>query len=379
MRLLVFADLHLDATFAWAGREGAQRRRQAIRDTLGSIVQLAGEVEPDAVLCGGDLYEQERFTPDTGAFLKSTFEHLERPLYIAPGNHDYFAPESLYAQIDWSPNVHIFRGESFEAVELTEGVVLWGFAHHRPADTPPPFAGGFTVDGAAGDLHLGLFHGSERASFELEVDEKTQAEKGRHAPFDAAEIEASGLAHAFVGHYHRPKAGDWHTYPGNPQPLTFGEQGERGAVVVEIAADGSLERTWHPVAASPAHDLAVDVSGAESLQDIRDRVAETLEDLSGVARLALEGEVAPGVELDRQSLERLCELDNDLDAPPVIDASGVHPAYDIEALKHEKTVRGQFVSDVLESDAFASEAERRRVLVTGLRALDGRQDLEVSW
>ncbi|MDX1645261.1 MAG: metallophosphoesterase [Thermoanaerobaculia bacterium] len=374
MRLLVFADLHLDATFAWAGREGAQRRRQAIRDTLGNIARLADEVEPDAVLCAGDLYEQERFTPDTGAFLKSTLERLERPIYISPGNHDYLARDSLYAQIDWSPNVHLFRREAFEPVELTEGVVLWGFAHQRPADTPPPFAAGFAVDAAAGDLHLGLFHGSERASFELEV-----ADKAQHAPFDAAEIQASGLAHAFVGHYHRPKAGDWHTYPGNPQPLTFGESGERGAVVVEIASDGSLERTWRTVAASPAHDLAIDVSGAESLQDIRDRVAASLEGLSGVARLALEGEVAPGVELDRQSLERLGEIDNDLDAPPLIDASGVHPAYDIEALKHEKTVRGQFVSDVLASDAFESDAERRRVLVTGLRALDGRDDLEVSW
>ena len=51
-------------------------------------------------------------------------------------------------------------------------------------------------------------------------------------------------------------------------------------------------------------------------------------------------------------------------------------AYDVEALMGEPTVRGQFVRDVSEADL--DDETRRRVLVTGLRALDGRaDDLEV--
>ena len=43
----------------------------------------------------------------------------------------------------------------------------------------------------------------------------------------------------------------------------------------------------------------------------------------------------------------------------------------------EQTIRGQFVRDVLSSDELDQD-KRRRVLVTGLRALDGRgDDLEV--
>jgi hypothetical protein len=87
--------------------------------------------------------------------------------------------------------------------------------------------------------------------------------------------------------------------------------------------------------------------------------------------------VQPGVELDRERLERLGEVRNGLDAPVVI-RPRVRIAYDVETLEDEPTVRGRFVRDVLEAGTFADEAERRRVLLTGLRAFDGRDDLEIA-
>jgi hypothetical protein len=51
-------------------------------------------------------------------------------------------------------------------------------------------------------------------------------------------------------------------------------------------------------------------------------------------------------------------------------------AYDLEVIKQEQTVRGQFVRDVLDSTDLSKE-ERHRVIVVGLRALEGRSDLEV--
>src|SRR5437879_2127205 len=106
MQLLLFSDVHLDTPFEWAPPALARRRRQALRDTLLRIVQLAIEIRPDAVLCGGDLYEHERFSPDTAAFLRSALAQLHPlPVYVAPGNHDWYGSESLYRQVQWSPNV----------------------------------------------------------------------------------------------------------------------------------------------------------------------------------------------------------------------------------------------------------------------------------
>ena len=99
MKFVVFADLHLDAPFAAAGAEGraARGRRQALRDTLGQIAALAAAVRAEALLCAGDLFEHERLSPDTAAFLQATFAALHPlPIYIAPGNHDWLGPTSAY-------------------------------------------------------------------------------------------------------------------------------------------------------------------------------------------------------------------------------------------------------------------------------------------
>jgi DNA repair exonuclease SbcCD nuclease subunit len=47
------------------------------------------------VLFGGDLYEHERFSPDTGQFLRAMFEGIHpTPVYISPGNHDWPSTET---------------------------------------------------------------------------------------------------------------------------------------------------------------------------------------------------------------------------------------------------------------------------------------------
>jgi hypothetical protein len=52
VRLLHFADLHLDTPFRWAPREVARARRRGLRETLLRICELAGEQRVDALTCG---------------------------------------------------------------------------------------------------------------------------------------------------------------------------------------------------------------------------------------------------------------------------------------------------------------------------------------
>lgn len=365
MRLLFFADLHLDTAFTWASREVAQRRRQNLRDTLSRIVRLAEEIDADALLIAGDLYEQERFTPDTQAFLRNTLGSASTAVYIAPGNHDWYGRSSLYAQVDWPAHVHIFTESSLEPVELDDGLTLWGSAHCAPANTDGFFDSGFQV-GWQG-IHLGLFHGSERSAMQWQPEGKVP-----HAPFTEKQVQESGLHHAFCGHYHVRREERHFTYPGSPDPLTFGDSLKGGAVEVEVHGDGSISRTWHSVRISELHNLTVDISGSASMQDVLDAVTGEVAGLSGCARIILEGEVEPSLELDVALLER---------DPQGLEALVVRPLdiryrYDLAQLAHEQTVRGQFVRDVQQASDLG-EDERRRILITGLRALDGRRDLEV--
>ncbi|SDP97300.1 metallophosphoesterase family protein [Lentzea jiangxiensis] len=278
MKLLLFADLHLDTRFPSAGPV----RRKALRDTLERIVDLAQESEVDAVLCAGDLYEQDRCAPSTASFLRSVFD-CPVPVFLAPGDDDRYGPRSVYQQVDWTPNVHVFSSEELSPVELADGVTLWGAAHVGPGPARDVLDG-FAV--TRGGVNLALCHG-----------------------FPPCDVAITGLDHAFLGHVHTPEHAARYTFPGNPDPLTPGETGERGAVLCTVNEDGSVSRE------------VVDVSASRDLD--------------------------------------------------WLDHEKAFPLPDFDSVAAERTVRGQFVRDVL-ADPSLETTVRGRVLATGLRALEGR-------
>ena len=366
MKLLLFSDLHLDTPFRWAPVDVARRRRTALRETLRAICRLAITEEVDALLCAGDLYEHERTAADTGAFLRTEFAALDPlPVFLAPGNHDWFGPDSLYRQVEWTSNVHVFTEDRLASVPLAHGFTLWGAAHRHPANTGG-FLEGVHVEGDG--VHLALFHGSEQSQLPFQ-----ESGKKPHAPFHAEQVSAAGLHHALVGHFHTPKHAPLFTYPGNPDPLAFGEEGVHGAVIIEVDRDGGVRRKTRDVARSQVHDITVTLPAVEHSEQVKDAVAEALAPLSGSVRLTVTGEVGPDVDIRP---EELAQLGPHLDAL-VPRVTGLRAAYDLAALAEEPTVRGRFIRDV-QADRSLDEDLRRRIIITGLRAFDGRtDDLEV--
>jgi len=367
MKLVVFSDLHLDAAFAWAGQssQAAGVRREALRSTLRRILDLAWAERADAVLCAGDLYEHDRYTPDTASFLRACFDKAyPLRIFVAPGNHDYYGPDSIYSTVAWSPNVRIFTETRLQPVTLDHGVTLWGAAHTAPAGTAG-FLQEFSVD--RGGVNIALFHGSELGALADQGPEKSA-----HAPFREDEVERSGLNHAFVGHYHRPRDAPRHTYPGNPDPLSFGETGPRGAVLAIVREDGSIDRSRRRVAVTQLNDVAIDVTGCSTRHEIRELLESRLANLRGVARVIVQGELARDVDIVESDVAGIA---TGLDAY-IVRFGRLEHAVDLAALAGEPTVRGRFVKDVLASDLV--DDERRRVLAVGLRALAGYTDLGVT-
>lgn len=364
MRLVHVADVHLDAPFAWAGAGGGGRRRQAIRDTLTSAVDLARAEGADALCVAGDLFEHERVTEDTARFLVDAFAALAPvPVLLAPGNHDWYGPGSIYHRTAWSANVTVFREDRLRPLTVADGFTIWGGAHLAPAGTRN-FLDGFAVD--RGGVHVGLFHGSETAAMSAEA-----ATKLPHAPFAAAQIPQSGLHFALVGHLHTPHDGRFHAYPGNPEPLSFGEAGERAALVVDVDDAGTVRTSRRDIAHTQVADLHLDVTGLGHADAVRSAVVDLIGPRSGVVRLSLHGDLDPQVDLAPDTWRAAVPAVDEL----VVRTADLHEAYDLDLLAGDPTVRGQFVSDVVA--AIEDPDLRRRILTTGLRALDGRDDLAV--
>jgi len=369
MKLVAFADLHLDTTFSWANRDVARTRRRNLRESLRRTVELAHEVQADVLLCGGDLYEDAYVTPDTVSFLSDTFNECEMPVVLAPGNHDWLGPSSPYAQVNWESHVHLFQEPRLSPFVLEEGFTICGGAHTRPAGTPGFFDSDFSASGDG--VHIALFHGAEKGFFAFEHGYDSHKEP--HAGFRESQIHAAGLDYAFVGHYHHPRDSTHLTYPGNPDPLSFGEESRRGAVVAEVGSDGTVAITRYDVAVSEVHDVSLDLTGSTSANDVREAAATAVDGLSGCIRLTLYGELAPEIDLRLEDFDGLSD-----EADQIVPRLGeITVAYDLEALAEDPTVRGQFVRTVT-GDPTLDDDVRRRVIVTGLRALDGRSDLGVE-
>ena len=98
----------------------------------------------------------------------------------------------------------------------------------------------------------------------------------------------------------------------------------------------------------------------------------SIDGLHGVARLGVHGDLDPDVDLRDTDLRDA--LASSFEAVQ-IDYGDLRFGYDIDSIKDERTVRGQFVRDALAWNA--APPEQRRVLAAGLRAFDGRDDLDV--
>ena len=362
MKLLAFSDVHLDSKFGWASREIARRQRQRLREGVTRVFEQAREEAAAAVLIGGDLFEHELVSPDTVEFLRRTFEQSGLQVFAAPGNHDYADTESPYRRIDWADNVHIFTETRFTSRALAAGLTIWGAAHRKPADTPGFFDDGFRVEGPG--THIAVFHGEERnAAFQGQY---------RHAPFEGDQITAAGFDHAVVGHSHKPADRPTWTRLGSLERLKFNET-YGTAVILEIENGRVTRRRLDP--RPPAlHTLNVDLTEVENPGQARDRVRDALSGMAGAARVRLIGEPDDLHLHEDDFATGSFELPDGI-AQVLVDISGLTPPYDLEQIEQEPTVRGMFVQRVREDD-LDPETERL-VLLAGLRALDGREDLAV--
>ena len=257
LKLIHGADFHLDAPFAALPADKARQRRAEQRELLGRLADLAEGEGAHLVLLSGDLLDGGETYQETVEALARTLGEIRVPVFIAPGNHDWYGPRSPYAGTVWPDNVHIFTSGQVEAVELPElGCVVHGAAFTAPQADRSPLAG-FSAP-RDGRIHLMVLHGEVGG-------------QGRYGPVDPADIAASGLAYLALGHVHAcsglQRTGEtfW-AYPGCPEGRGFDETGEKGVLAVTVADGGAVSTRLVPLARRRYEIVEADVTGAESAE-----------------------------------------------------------------------------------------------------------------
>lgn len=375
MKLIHTSDIHLDASFAAAGLPPAfgNRRRQAIRDVFHGILERAVAWPADAVLIAGDLFEQERVSRDTVAFLRREFERVRPvPVFIAPGNHDPYGPSSPYATEAWPANVFIFSRPEWSAHPLKHlPLTVHGFAFDGIEISNNPFDS--LHPPSDGRIHVAVGHGSERGH--------QPPGKESYAAFDAAEAAAEGLHYLALGHFHAmtPIEGPFATriyYSGSPEGFGFRETGDRHYLEIEIDENNPGNMQVRPVRSSKTL-YASHLLDCGELNDAQ-QIIDAIRAMAGppppdrVLRVTLTG--ACPAEL-RAAFPAVADaLARDIEYLDLVDETG--PAEDFDLLSSENTSLGEFIRRMNKQIEDAPDDSLREMLnrarEVGLAAWRGR-------
>lgn len=218
------ADLHLDSPFAGLPAEEAAHRHGLQRRLPMALTELAGHRGCQLMLLAGDVFDTTHPAPETVEALQAAFAAFRGRVFIAPGNHDPYRSNSVWATTQWPGNVHIFKGAA-EAVTLSElGCRVWGSGFTESANydgLPQVTRDGFT--------QIGLFH----------ADPETD---GPYRSLTRQQIADSGFDYVALGHIHktampRKEGRTWYGWPGVTQGRGFDETGVKGVFLVTLDAE----------------------------------------------------------------------------------------------------------------------------------------------
>lgn len=135
------SDVHLGA-YGARSDDRWRDRRELMEQAFTRVIDLANDVEADALLIAGDFFDNDRVAHDVVEFAGTEIDRFRGRTFLIPGNHDPMDAGRVYWRHDleaMAPRLRIFRehgGSVMHAEELD--LVVWGRAyidsdwHFRP-------------------------------------------------------------------------------------------------------------------------------------------------------------------------------------------------------------------------------------------------------
>lgn len=366
VRILHTADLHLDSPFEALSGSRAAVRRAGQRELPGRIAALAQSERVDAVLLCGDLFDSDCCYFETGRMLMQALERIQAPVFIAPGNHDFYSPESPYARLALPQNVHVFTSPEVECFDLSgSGFRVYGAAF--TGKSSGPLLRGFRATKDSDVVNLLCMHG-----------EVCSSENGSvYNPITPQMLADSGLDYAALGHIHAfsglQRSGlCCYSQSGCPEGRGFDETGDRTVSIVDIGERDCSIRTVS-TASRRYEVIRADVTGTEPYPAVQMLLPDDTS--RDIYRIILTGET----ECPVNTAALRAALEDDFFELQVLDDTRIRA--DVWEKTGGDTLRGRFLSGLRRRfDACTDEDERRKIEQAarwGLAALDNMEEVAI--
>lgn len=372
LRIMHAADLHLGARISGLGTQSSSRTAEILH-TFFRLLTLCAQEKTQLLLLAGDFLELSDITQEqVKAVMDGIASMPDVQVVLAPGNHDYFSPDSPYG-LAWPSNMHIFSGEMQRLSFPEWHTVVYGAAFTGTYQPTSLLHMDWEKERAeTGDcLRLLVIHGDWNVP------------KSPYHPMLPSDLPADFFTYVAMGHIHKRTplftlGKTTLAYSGCPDASGFDATGIKGVYAGDIAPF-SCDIAFHPLSSRLFLHREVDCSGVKTTTEAQERILSALSRdtadfaLSDIAlRLTLTGSMAENDVVEIPLLEET--LREKLYVVSLQDRR--QAAVDWGLLSKEESLKGYFAGALYARWQDASEEEKRlieRALRLGLDAFDGKE------
>ena len=354
MKLIHCSDLHLDSKMETnLTADKASERNREILGGFGRMVEYAVREGVGAVLISGDMFDTSRVTKKTADFILDTIkEAKEIDCFYLRGNHDESA--KAFSGRKLPENLYMFseKWKSYRRGQIViSGIEPVSEDYGEIYDMP---------ELNCYDINIVMLHG------------QAASRTGREL-IDISRLKDRFIDYIALGHLHSYRCekldarGEW-CYSGCFEGRGFDECGSKGFVVLETE-NNIIRHEFVPFAQRQLYEIKTDISGLSTLSEIRRALETSAEGISerSLVSFVLTGSYRPDTQKDIKYF--LSEMQRKFYFVKIRDESRLF--IDKNDYRYDKTIKGEFVRTVLDSDY--TDDQKDRIICMGIQALSGEE------
>ena len=371
LKFLHCADIHLDTPYLGLSPEKSDERRRGLRATFMRMMEYVRGGGINYVLMSGDIFDTYYATNSTAELLVREFRNCpETKFIIAPGKHDPYIDNPIYASGRLPENCYVFSKDSLDRFDFEEDkVTVYGWAFLERSLTANPF-----LDRRVDDVsNINIVCGY--ADLDGDVDSES-------CPVSTQDLKRFGADYYALGSRH--DGGEFHSledsiygYAGALESTGFDEPGMGGAKLISVRYNNgelSIDAKNMTFGQIVFKTEKIDITGVDTNNEIINRVSRLVSDKKYGVETALRVELCGYINPRFIVPKNLGSDAFGLYTFDIIDKT--MPLYGTESFKRDMTVKGEIFRKLLPMLESTDEEERliaARAFREGLAALESRE------
>lgn len=367
VKILHCADLHIGQTVSGLGEKGLLRRNEALI-TFENIINLAREYSVDFLLIAGDLLSSNSIEEHIISRVFdciSSIPHIK--VIFAAGNHDPLNSESPFTKRPLPSNLYVLQAKDTVITFSDKNCRIYGRSF---SEVYLEGEARFTLPYDDNFINIMCQHGEVRHDLSSNYNSITPEF-----------IDNCGMDYIALGHIHKrseiaKRGNTYFSYCGCAEGLGFDELGDKGVYIGEVGK-GYVNLTFFKTSLRTNEKVEINVCDCEDSASVAEKTLNILREkyenfADNLYKIVLVGDIPFGRWFDTAATQS--RLMQSVYFAKVKDETEI--AADLDVLKNENSLKGIFVSKMLDliKENPLDEEKLKKALNIGLKAFSTEVD-----